>query len=163
MKVDIQYPKGKRFRKVKVTIHSKDLWCLHVTLAHIIHPIIVKYRKFARPSMDIYPDNYHDLSDEQQEKIHHEIQQKWLTMIDDMIYAFKWIKENPQFGPHDKAIHADLDKRRKEIKRLQKEEDKEIDIYSEVFDKYKTELDEHESRMKKGLRLFAEHFNSLWT
>lgn len=147
MKVIIEYPKNTRkWRTVNVTIHSKDLWSGDVTLAYIIHPFLVKYRNlYNEPNpMTSYPYGL-------------ELDQ-WITILDTMIYAFKWIKEDSTFGPHGKQIGKEISEMTKQLKI-----DERFDAMNPVFEKYKTELENHEAKIKEGLRFFGEYFQSLWT
>lgn len=164
MKVLIKYPKNARkWRKASVVIHGKDLWSGHETLSHIIHPFLVKYRSlYNEPN----PMTGHPFGLELEQ---------WITILDAMIYAFKWIKDDSTFGPYGKQINTELDALRSEYKKAQKQEreeqigetfytmDKSLDVYKPVFDKYRSSLEAHEQKIKEGLRLFGEHFQSLWT
>lgn len=172
MKVIIDYPKGKKFRKVKVVIHSKDLWSAHVTLAYVIHPVLVKCRNlYNSPTQmtsfpaSFLPENFPELSEEEYRPIQEEALRKWIATLDTMIYAFYWIISDNTFGPHGPEIHKELDEAVRVAKKDKKlfRSDFRMDCYGPVFDKWKPQLDEHEAKIKEGLRLFAEYYQSLWT
>lgn len=48
----INNPKSKKKRKIKVTIHSYDMWSLDHTLALIILPALKKFKKYADKRWD---------------------------------------------------------------------------------------------------------------
>jgi len=174
LKAIIDYPKKGKFRKVNIVVHSKDLWCAHVTLAHVIYPVLLKIRKqyesptqlTSFPASFLPPDDtYHDMTDEQYKPIENAARQKWFDALDTMLYAFYWIKTDDTFGPCGPAIHKELDEAVRIAKKYKKftKHDIRMDAYGPVFEKWKPQLTAHEEKIKEGLRLFAEYYQSLWT
>lgn len=70
MKVSIKYKKKEDKIKTKISISKRDLWDLDYTLAQIIHPALVKFRKLHAG----YPGSL--------------TPEKWEEILDEMIYAF---------------------------------------------------------------------------
>ncbi len=163
MKVDIRYNNRKNARKwqeVRIKIHDRDLWSGNVTLSHILHAFLVRYaQEELRPSMAFYPERIQEIEDtERYEHVHAEAQRKWKECLDTMIYAFYWLKTDSTFGPHGKEIHKDLDEAVKEGVHKNR-----FEAWQPIFEKWDAHIKEHEHKIKEGLRLFAEHFQSLWT
>lgn len=154
MKVDIRYnnhyERNKRpWKNVKIKIHNRDLWSASSTLAYVIHATLVEYRKLdLRPSLSIYPPEYKPEEDTG-DAIHHAMQEKWGAILDEMIYAFYWINHD-SFGPYGEEIHAAC-------------RGNETEQWHEIFKKYDHIIEAHENKIKDGLRLFGEHFQSLWS
>lgn len=167
MKVDIRYKRNSchkniKWQQVRIKIHQRDLWSGDTTLAHIIHAFLIEFAKEElRPTMVFYPDNYHEIEDDaEREKIEKDAEEKWKNILNDMIYAFYWIKTDSTFGPHAKEIHKELDQARKD----KPEKDRfDNEVFKNVFEKWDSLIEEHEKRIKEGTKLFGIYFQSLWT
>lgn len=78
---------SKKNRKIKVKIDGYDTWSLDETLCHVIHPLLVEFRKYpggiAATDMEDIPGNLHDTYDGD-----YYSKQAYMWIIDEMIWAF---------------------------------------------------------------------------
>jgi hypothetical protein len=153
--------------KTEIVIHSKDLWSGDVTLAKIIHPMLVKYRKlynnpnhmksFPGKVIDIKP---YELTAEQEAFFLN----KWIQILDDMIYSFYWIKNG--YDPYWKEMSKEMDQlvkiRKKELNRKKLDISERMDAWKPAFDARRLERALHDEKVQKGLDLFAQYYKSLW-
>lgn len=78
MKVNIgKYKKDGSPRKTKITIDKWDVWSLDSTLAKIIHPSLVEFKK----NIHSYPPEFENI-------------EEWKNVINKMIFSFKAIKND---------------------------------------------------------------------
>lgn len=138
MKVNIgDYPKGGKPRKVKVEISGNDCYCLFATLALVIAPALVKYRKYAEgvtPGCMMSEEHWQlcgvlpktKAQKKLMAKYDKQAKKKWLDTLDAMIWSFETIgKSEPE--PYDEA-----------------------------------ERKAYDAKMEYGLKLFAEYYFTLW-
>lgn len=52
----LDYINDKRTRKIKIVIEDHDVWNADYTLAHIIHPVLVRYKELSNST----PSGFHD-------------------------------------------------------------------------------------------------------
>ena len=125
----------KRKRKMKVHIHNYDTWSAFVTLAHIIHPTLVKFREtiIGAPFVDdedvpdlIKSTNAEPKENEWDTDSNHF--KRWDYVLDEMIWAF-----------YQYTIDWE------NVYQYNSNEDK---LYRE--------------RIDNGLRLFAKYYRNLW-
>lgn len=127
-------------QKIKVRIDEYDTWSADHTLAHIIHPLLLKIQKHGIPWTDREdaPEDakYDDETDDELEKGYN--QYRWQYILDEMIFAFAMIKDG--------------------------------DWDLEVYERHKGWTDEAmderrktQERINNGLRLFGKYYQSLWT
>lgn len=91
MRVNISYHSRNHpgfVKRSEVTFTKKDFWSLHTTLATVIHPMLVEFRRRATDENIVsgYPANLvadTDIADEGY--------QRWLEILDKMIFAFEQI------------------------------------------------------------------------
>jgi hypothetical protein len=130
-------------RKVKVKIDSWDTWSLDHTLALIIYPALLKFRKdvhgCCRTDATDAPLEYlFDKSEKEPDKWGYAAgynTERWYYILDEMIFAFKTIAED----------------------------DYDYDNFY-INNKWDMEgLEAFEARRNNGLRLFGKYYNSLWT
>lgn len=131
----------KHFKKrhVIIDIHDYDTWSADYTLAMVIHPVLVEFRKeenlnsypMAIDPEDI-PDSVLAISGSDQFELG---MIRWKWILDEMIWAFVNI------------LDEDSDTKFYNI------EEKTMDI-----EKYKA----HNQRIENGLRLFGKYYQNLW-
>lgn len=129
------YPKKIGERKINVKIDKDDIYSMDVTLAHIIHPMLVKLKESNRGSPNVSDEHVPDAlkSTASKEPKKHEwdvdsnLHERWSWVLDEMIWTFEQIKN-----------------------------DNGNTFFS---DDYK----EFEARIDRGTNLFGIYFRSLWT
>lgn len=143
MKVSIgKYPK-KGKRKSSIKIHSYDVWSLDHTLAIIILPalkLLAKQKQGIPGSM--LCERYNQLSGQklnakekrEYNKLWKACEKRWKDVIDAMIWSFEEIVNDDDGEAYFKGNSYTTDQ------------------YKEYCDK-----------VQKGLSLFGEHYQSLWT
>ena len=126
-------------RKIKVEVHSFDIWNADHTLALIIHPILIKLKEtkhgyppdFCEPK-DFRPNPYPETCVgggwDAYEKILDKMIWSFQEIIDDN-YLMKYYDERP--GPEDKT--------------------------------WTHKVMEHDKKIQEGLDLFSKFFRSFWT
>ena len=132
-----------RPQKVKVRIDDYDVWSADITLAHIIHPILVKLNevKHGSPSVDDedVPEELRSTSAPPKENEYdtdENFHKRWNWVMNEMIWAFEALVNSEQ---------------------------EHLKFYDEVkgtwdFDTKKL----HDDRISNGLRLFGKYYRSLW-
>ncbi len=82
-------------QKIKVKIDDYDLWNADITLAHVIHPVLVKLKQqkhgVAYVDNEDVPEN---LRTEEDEPELAKLEQKWFYCLDEMIWTFDIIKKD---------------------------------------------------------------------
>lgn len=159
---------SKKKRKIKVRIDSWDTWSLDSTLAYIIHPALVEYRKniSGAPFVD-YEDvpEYLRLDENELKTLspwdtdskHFE---RWEWIVDEMIFAF-WTKIDYSWEstlyPHENGISTEKmpDGNFKIILDNEAIDQKDKEILKEKRDAVHKRID-------NGYRLFGKYYQNLW-
>jgi hypothetical protein len=155
MKVSIgKYNKNGADRKIKVKIDDYDVWSLDNTLAHIIHPALIRLRDVKHGSPTVLDEDVPEhlrADNENDVKVH----DRWTWVLNEMIWAFgqELIDWEDQFhaGEHDLQFE-ELPDGNYEMKRGPKD--------THVFDAegYRA----HNARIQNGFRLFGTYYSGLW-
>ena len=128
-------------QKIKVHIDGYDTWGADHTLAHIIHPLLLKMKKHGTPWTDREdaPEDakYDDEKDvEDYNRGYNEA--RWEYIMGEMIFAFEMIKEGEWdleiYERHNGWSPSAFEERRK-----------------------------IQERINNGLRLFGKYYQNLWT
>lgn len=131
----------KRFntRHIDIEIDDYDTWNAEHTLAMIIHPVLVKFRK----NINSFPTNFDDTDipktvyDKFDKKDEISLK-KWEWILDEMIWAFSQILEEDY-----ESTYFSLDENEKII----------VDHEG---------LEAHRKRIQRGLMLFSKYYLNLW-
>lgn len=87
-------------RKIKVTIHKYDTFSAYSTIAQIVHPLLVKFKKrtksFAETDNEDAPEHLHTNDMFSQER--------WNHVLDEMIWAMNEIKNEYPNEPEVDAL-----------------------------------------------------------
>lgn len=123
-------------QEVDVQIDDYDLWNFDISIAHIIHPFLVEFRKTYRGApyvynMDVWDENLWETNEqrEHRKKTGEEdpnFFKRWEWVLDEMIWAFNEIRQ----GSHP-----------------------EEDVSSK----------EYYDRIQHGTELFGKYFTGLWS
>ena len=140
MQVEIgDYPAdGLLPRQSKVVISSDDIWSLDITLAMIIHPALVRFRRdlqsssgrmAARASLSEmhWPQLTFDFYEESDGLVYDTMRKQWEDTLDAMIWSFEQLI-NPECL---------------------------LDLHPDLHDEYRM-------RVQHGLDLFGKHYLELW-
>lgn len=139
----------------RVEIHPWDTYSAYHTLALIIYPMLVGYRKDVDEKGVVPSDFFQavDVSDKTEEeakalhdKMYAEALEKWLFVLDKMIWAFNEIRndyegEEAFFSIDETKAEDDLQNR---------------------YDLDQNGLNDYYEKIDEGLHLFARHYRSLW-
>jgi hypothetical protein len=167
MKVHIgKYPsaRSKKERKIKVEIHDHDVWSFDNTLAHIVHPALVRLReiKHGAPNTDDQDAPEHLRStaaapkenDWDTDALHFK---RWDWILDEMIWAFGQEIADPNWENqfhHGKFDDEFIDNDDGTVTWRQKSGS------TYRFDREGWQA--HHARMQNGFRLFGKYYSSLW-
>jgi hypothetical protein len=130
-------------QKVKVKIHNYDVWSLDHTLAHIIHPALVKLKdcKQGAPSVpnEFVPDHLKATDEElrlykEEGLTDDKFFERFDYVLDEMIYAFSTKLDDNYEDQFYNGEHLD-------------------------YEACKADAE----RVEQGFRLFGIFYNSLWT
>lgn len=126
-------------KKVKVRIDDYDTWSADNTLAHIIHPLLLRMKKHGTPWTDREDapadTKYDNVEDNEYEKGYNE--DRWQYILGEMIFAFEMIKD----GDWDFEVY-----------------ERHGGWTDEAFD----ERRKTQERISNGLRLFGKYYQALW-
>ena len=145
--------KAKSPRIEKVQIHPWDTYSAYHTLALVIYPLLVAFKKDvlekgAVPHEFLEPVDVSDLSSEEAEKVqdvvYGEAEYRWIETLDKMIWAFEQIKG-------DYEGEEEFFSTRKDFDDMNYVEDIDMDGLNDYYQK----IDE-------GLALFGRYYRSLW-
>lgn len=145
-------------QKVKVKIDRWDTWSIDYTLAQIIHPLLVEFKK--RNSAYLMPGGQLDLDDIPGHKDCKE-EECWDLVIDELIWTFDQIRNQDN---DDQFYHGEPDIQFKEVK----DEENGTEHFEMYYGpKHTLRIDEeglqkHYERINNGLRLFGKYFRDLW-
>ena len=152
MKVNITY--GKKPKTV-VEIIPDDVWNMDVTLAHVIHPMLLKYQECNHGSFNVDDEDVPEgirLIDAGSKECEYELDEfheaRHDYVINEMIWAFANILDDKS---HDFWIEKPLG--------LPEESDR-------FFATGKYDLEAcliYEARIQNGTKLFGKYYQSLWT
>jgi len=159
MKVKIgNYRKGsnpKTPRIEKVDIEKWDTYSADHTLSLIIHPLLVKFRDNVLaqgivPSEFLPTRDVSDLTEEEAAELHARLHvegsEKWVGILDKMIWSFYQIKTN-YYG--EKSFFKEV------------EGNPEDPDYNK-FDIDKDGLNDYYEKIDEGAQLFGRYYRSLW-
>jgi hypothetical protein len=134
-----------RKRRIKVHIDDHDLWSADNTLAHIIHPVLVKMRdaKVGTPFTDDedVPENIRSTAAKPKENewdTDEFFEARWEWIMNEMIHSFE----------------CEID------------DDWEDQFYSDTGTNFEVDFDGKKKawdRRQNGLRLFGKYYHNLWT
>lgn len=119
-------------RKIKVKLHKFDTWNADVTLAQIIHPMLIQLRDTAHGYPAQFAETEHGGNGGGSNA--------WKIILDHMIWSFKEI------------IDDDYLNRFYNERKTENSEDKDW-IYKVV---------QHENKIQEGLNNFSHYFRDLW-
>lgn len=155
MKVEIgKYPKNptKTPRKIKIRLDEWDTFSAYTDLALIIHPLLLKIKE-AKSGVPMWclrevgaGPNY---SDEELERA----RVVWHNTLDQMIWSFYELsadETNEPSSPGDLKWDEDGIGSR-------------VNWTPEEVAKWREEFSAYQEKLKKGLILFGEHYQCLWT
>lgn len=146
MKANISFD-GEEFKN-DIVIENHDLWSLDITLANIIHPALVEFRK----STESYP--YLPPS-EIPEEFGDDAQSYWQWILEEMIWSFEQIssdgKAEEQFYSDEKPENAEG------WTRIEHLNDKGHFWCNEKG------MAEYHERINRGTNLFGKYYSNLWS
>jgi hypothetical protein len=142
----------KRRRTVTVKVDKWDIWSADHTLALVILPVLIEYRKSKRYGVPIGIDtSYIPLEEAEEDKQ----MQAWNEIVDKMIWSFEQIVNFEEADQEFWIDKPDFDDCKK---------------WSDFADKINNgrgRLDtnawkEYQEKIQEGLDLFGKHFRNLW-
>lgn len=149
---------NKKERNISVHIDSYDIWSMDHTLAHIIHPMLIKLKetKHGVPFVDNedVPEELRiaePTAETFSETMDKAFSDKWDWVLNEMIYAFESLKDNDVWEAN---FYSDFPTSR---------HNKKLQGFSHEPFYYDAEgHDLAEKRVNNALKLFGKYFRSLW-
>ena len=125
-------------QSISVKIDKWDTWSMDVTLAHIIHPMLVQLKE----TKHTYPS---DLTEE-----------KWDSILDDMIFSFKsklydWEEEFTS-GVWDMELKDKIEPGKMEM----------LEGPNHTYKVDQEGMKKYRDRVANGYRLFGKYYDHLW-
>jgi hypothetical protein len=149
-------------RKIKVRVDDYDVWGMDNTLAHIIHPMLIKLKeqKHGAPLVDDedVPEELRSTAAESKEN-EWNIGKRWDWVMDEMIHSFECeLNENweDQFHSGNMDVHHVPEVINDKIYYRWENGPN----HTHVFDK--EGYNKAWARRQNGLRLFAKYYHNLW-
>ena len=152
--------------KIKVRIDGYDVWSMDNTLAHIIHPMLVKLKENKHGSPYVEDEDvpehlrsYQAKTPKENEydtdEFHHD---RWEWVLDEMIWAFSqklvdW--EEQYYSGKPKFEFIEL-KDNPDLVEMVDHKESTFKVDTEGYNK-------HQARISNGLRLFGKYYEALWT
>lgn len=155
MKVYIgDYPglKSKKPRRIDIKIHSWDHYSADHTIALIVYPLLVEFKKKAKAWGGAPSCLINEKDGKNAQKIAFK---KWLEIIDKIIFSFKEIANNL---PGEKKAFKKNGKKYK----TEKCENGTHKIVETGFDFDVNKWEEYNSKIQEGLELFGKYYTNLW-
>jgi hypothetical protein len=125
-------------QKISVKINKWDTWNMDVTLAHIIHPMLVQLKE----TKNTHPPKL--------------TEQEWDSILDDMIFAF----ESKTIDWESEFTSGEWD-----MKLVDKIEPGLAELTEGPNHTYKVDtkgMKTYQKRIAKGFTLFGKYYNHLW-
>jgi hypothetical protein len=162
MKVEIgPYPKDGEKRIKKVRIHKQDLWSLDHTLALIIYPAMVKFKKNEIDKGYGFPCSLTEHVGEMTKKQEKTCRKEWLGILDEIIWTFERIVKDDDHEAYFIKTKAGKNAWDKKKDKMAKNGDWLGSLaYIGKFSKKKH--DAHYKRCRDGMQLFAKYYHALW-
>jgi hypothetical protein len=139
----------------RIEIHPWDTYSAYHTLSLIIYPMLLAFKNDVVEKGSVPSDFFQavDVSDKTEEeakaihdKIYSEALEKWLSVLDKMIWSFGEIKDDYEGEQKFFGINFDED-------------------ITDIKDRYDIDndgLNDYYQKVDEGLALFARHYRSLW-
>lgn len=166
MKVLIgEYRYDDQDREIDVTIDNYDVWSLDHTLAHIIHPALVKFRQKLSGAPKVDDEDVPDeLKSTSAPPTEHSWQsdenyfKRWDWVIDQMIWSFaQKLDDNHDAQFYSGSTDFQFIKSR--------DYPFHVEAVTGIDDTFKIDmegLEKHEARIQNGFRLFGKYYQGLW-
>jgi hypothetical protein len=169
-----------RLRGKKPIFNVKDTWSLDSTLNPIIAEGLKKFKEvimgenvagYPQQVIDEFPnplsthavpgliedEEYGVKRNPDYDKMDDEYFNKWIEIIDKMIYAFEDEKNAPEIPDNYLEMHISEEANENGYFPC------EFEITDqEKYDNHKADDEEHHKKVQEGLDLFAKHYKSLW-
>lgn len=145
------------YQKVRYGVSNEECWNLNSTLTKYILPRLKHYRRMDRcgiPNsmyLKCHPmngDSYDDV-----------VIKEWNDILDELIWTFEYIDDPEKINPIPDIPAANHQNNGDYLGWLHREKTQEEKL---AWQQYIERCDDLENRKRKGLLLFAEHFDSLW-
>ena len=159
MKVRIGNYKSERSKKPrieKVSVHPWDTYSADNTLAMVIYPVLVAYKKDVQDK-GVVPADFLDtvdvtgISDEDaqalHEKLFNEALLKWEGLLDEMIWSFDEVRGD--YAGEEAFFKI-------------KDENADLGDLGNRYDIDNNGLNDYYEKIDMGLQLFARYYRSLW-
>lgn len=127
------------YQVLRYGVSDRECWQLSQTFTSFILPRLKHYKKMKRFG---FPS---DLTEE-----------RWENVLDEIIFAFEYMNEPEIHNPIPKHWHYKPETLANYLAREKTPEEKQANK------DYIAKANELDERMKKGLDLFAKHFNEFW-
>lgn len=159
MKVHIgNFPKDpSKEQKVKIKIDPWDSYAGYHTLALIIHPLLVDFRKKSNKGIPgkFLDDMGYDFSENVKNSVFNKRKKEWNAVIDKMIWSFR---ETANDYPGEKKAFKKNGKKYKTKIR----DDGYHEVVETGLDYDRKVYEEYQKRLQEGIDLFAKYYGCLW-
>lgn len=142
------------YQKLRYGVSDEECWNLYHTISRYILPRLKHFKNMKRMGVPCTLDTKWHPIDESDVS---QASKEWEAILDELIWTFEYINEEddqlcpiPEFTPKG---GGDIDNW---FNREKTQEEK------DAWDAYFVRLGELDARKRKGLELFAKHFDHLW-
>lgn len=145
-----------KYQKFKYGACDDDVFSLYYNIAKFSCIKLKYFKEKGKKGIPctLLPENYHTLSEKEREYIETKTEEQWNNILDEIIFAFEFILDPDKFCEFPKV----LEKRMTDLNlNSEKSNDEKI-----AWENYLSQCKILNERKEKGLKLFAEHFESLW-
>lgn len=146
------------YQKMRYGVSNEECWNLNGTLTKYILPRLKHYRHMNRCGIpnSVYL-KCHPMNGDSYDDV---IVKEWNDILDELIWTFEYIDDPEKINPTPEipaSNHQNNDDERFGWLHREKTPQEKL-----VWQQYFERCDDLEERKRNGLKLFAEHFDSLW-
>ena len=145
------------YQKIRYGVSDDDIFSLSDRISKFIIPRLQYFKKHGKKGIpaEFVPPDYHLLSESEMKIADEKADKEWDAILDEIIFAFDYTVNSDKYAPFPDVLMRDpFDKINFNRERTPEEK--------EAWRIYMALCDQLNERKKKGLELFAKHFDNLW-
>jgi hypothetical protein len=145
------------YQKIRYGVSDDDIFSLYDNISKFLIPRLQYFKKHGKKGIPVefVPHDYHLLSESEMKIADEKADREWGSILDEIIFAFDYTIDSDKYAPFPEILMKDpFDKINFNRDRTPEEK--------EAWNNYIALCNQLNERKKKGLELFAKHFDNLW-
>lgn len=144
------------YQKIRYGVSDDDVFSLYHNISKFIVPRLKYFKESGKKGIpaEFVPEDYHLLSEEEMIAADEKAIKEWNAILDEIIFAFEYNIDDEKYAPFPDILMKKWEKHDFNRERTVEEQ--------QAWKDYMALSDKLNERKKKGMKLFAEHFDNLW-